>query len=323
MCPITVVTSVFNGGGFLKEAIESILTQSFTDFEYIIVNDGSTDNTKVILNEIKDPRVKIIHLEKNQGTAKCLNLAIEKARGRWIAIQDADDISFPNRLEEQYNFLNQSPDVNLVGSYISCFSHELSPLMNQKKKEMERLINGNTSLYTGKYLFYGMSFCHGTFMFSKNIFQELNGYSVDFQVAYDYELLVKFFSRTKIEKLRKKLYQYRLHQDSLANKDLVKTNLESIEISVGGIIEKSYENKKIVIIGTNNACVSLKENIQTKFSKNNFVYVNQTSGQKCDWHKPSIFIILDFNGAQSLVNTLEKEGLILNHDFFLIWNLTN
>lgn len=326
MNPITVVTSVFNGEETIREAVNSIITQSITDFEYIIVNDGSTDHTKEILDDIVDPRIKIIHVDENQGAAKGLNLAIENSSGNLIAIQDVDDVSFPNRLEEQFNFLNQNVDVNLVGSYISCFSIEKSTFLNRMKKEMEHLINSNESLYTGKYLFYGMPFCHGTFMFSKTIFKEMNGYTTDYHVAYDYDLLVRFFNRTKIKKLPKILYKYRISQNSLSKKDLVKTNLESIEISIRGIIENCSQNTNFIIIGTKNACANFKEHIQPKINNKNIVYfapIPEIINQLGHHLKSSTIVILDSNGTLELVKWLEKMGFIVNHNLFLIWNLMN
>ncbi|MDP4084406.1 MAG: glycosyltransferase [Bacillota bacterium] len=326
MYPITVVTTVFNGEDTIKKAVDSILTQTFPLFEYIIVNDGSTDKTKDILNKMEDPRIKIIHIEKNQGAAICLNHAIGKASGNWIAVQDADDISLPTRLKEQYHFLKQNNQLQLIGSYITCFSLTKNSSLNRMKKQMEQLINVNNSLFTGKFLFYGMPYCHGTFMFSRKTFHELGGYSTDFQVGYDYDLLVKFFNHSYIKKVPKILYQYRLSPHSLAYRDLYQTNLESIEISIRGIIEHTHQDKNLIIAGTKKACTNFKEHIQPRIHRENIVYVDPFLAFQSQWieaEKPSTIVILDYSGSLPLINKLEEEGLILNHDYFVTWNLTN
>ena len=107
---VSVVMAVYNGEKFLQKAIDSILAQSYQEIEVIVVNDGSIDTTKKILDQVEDERVRIIHLERNQGAANALNIAIDNAMGQWIAIHDADDISYSNRILEQVRFLRKIPN---------------------------------------------------------------------------------------------------------------------------------------------------------------------------------------------------------------------
>lgn len=100
--------------------------QTYPEFEYIIVNDGSTDGTKEILDAIQDTRVSIIHLDQNRGATFCLNQRINQAEGKWIAIQDADDISVPTRLEEQVNYLESHPQAIGVSSFVKEIEGEES-----------------------------------------------------------------------------------------------------------------------------------------------------------------------------------------------------
>ncbi|MBT2701634.1 glycosyltransferase family 2 protein [Bacillus sp. ISL-40] len=97
----SVVMAVYNGEEYLKEAIDSILHQTYKDFEFIIVNDGSSYKTREILNLIEDNRVRVIHLEVNKGLANALNMGIQNANGEWIVRQDADHVSYPHRIIEQ------------------------------------------------------------------------------------------------------------------------------------------------------------------------------------------------------------------------------
>lgn len=113
---ISVVMSVYNGERYLGEAVESIFNQTFSDFEFIIINDGSTDRTPEILTEIDDPRAKVIN-QPNRGLTASLNRAIRLAKGEYIARMDADDISEPTRLERQVEVLDRDPDVVLVACW--------------------------------------------------------------------------------------------------------------------------------------------------------------------------------------------------------------
>ena len=115
--PISVVMPVFNSQiSYLKEAIDSILNQTFKDFEFIIIDDGSTGSCKEYLESLSDSRIRIIHNEKNLGITKSLNIGLRAARGKYIARMDDDDISLPFRFEKQFAFMESHPDVIVCGS---------------------------------------------------------------------------------------------------------------------------------------------------------------------------------------------------------------
>lgn len=120
---VSVVMPVYNGEKYLAEAIESILAQTFTDFEFLIVDDGSTDTTPIILAEYarKDSRIKIVSNEKNSGVAVSLNRGIELARGEYVARMDADDVSLPHRLATQIDFFNRHHEVAVSGSFLTIY----------------------------------------------------------------------------------------------------------------------------------------------------------------------------------------------------------
>ena len=115
--PISVVMPVFNSQvSYLKEAVDSILTQTFKDFEFVIIDDGSTGSCREYLESLSDPRIRIIHNEKNLGITKSLNIGLREARGKYIARMDDDDISIPIRFEKQFAFMESNPDIILCGS---------------------------------------------------------------------------------------------------------------------------------------------------------------------------------------------------------------
>ena len=115
MAKVSVIMSVYNGEKYLPEAIDSVLNQTFEDFEFVIVDDGSTDGTADILSGYKDPRIKVI-TQKHLGIAQAKNKAVEASSGEYIAIMDADDISLPERFELEVNFLDQHKDIGAVSS---------------------------------------------------------------------------------------------------------------------------------------------------------------------------------------------------------------
>lgn len=156
---ISVLMSVYNGEKYLKETIDSILNQNFTDFEFIIVNDGSEDNSLKIMKDYlkKDSRIVIINNLKNIGFIKSLNKGLKIAKGKYIARMDSDDISLSERFFIQYEYLESHPDIFLVGSYainmdesgvkISLFKPPLSPDKIRVKLEETNCLYHNTIMF--------------------------------------------------------------------------------------------------------------------------------------------------------------------------------
>jgi glycosyltransferase involved in cell wall biosynthesis len=112
---VTVLMSVYNGEEHLREAIDSILNQTYKNFEFLIIDDGSTDGSVNIIRSYLDPRIRLIKNKKNIGITRSLNKGLKLARGEYIARMDDDDIAFPERLEKQVRFLNEHVNVGLVG----------------------------------------------------------------------------------------------------------------------------------------------------------------------------------------------------------------
>jgi glycosyltransferase involved in cell wall biosynthesis len=113
---ITVLMPVYNGEKYLEEAIESILDQTFTDFEFLIINDGSTDRSVEMIESYNDPRIRLVHNKTNMKLTATLNRGLRLARGEYIARMDCDDISLPERFEKQLSFLEANPEVGIIGS---------------------------------------------------------------------------------------------------------------------------------------------------------------------------------------------------------------
>ncbi len=172
--------SVYNAERYLRKAIESMLNQTFRDFEFLIINDGSTDSSVEILKSYRDPRIKIINNKKNIGLAKSLNKGLQVARGEYIARHDSDDISLPKRFEKQVEFLDSNSQTALVGSWAEVIDEFEEP------KEVWHSLS-QPHLLRWKLLFKNQ-FAHCAAMFRKSAVMQMGGYSEELSSAQDYDL---------------------------------------------------------------------------------------------------------------------------------------
>ena len=169
---ITVLMSVYNCERYLSEAIESILNQSFSDFEFLIINDGSTDNSRNIILSYADPRIRFFENEKNIGLTHSLNKGLRLATGQYIARMDADDVSMPKRLEKELTFLNQHHSVGLVGTYFNMINENgkvlntVKPLSNERELKEKLLLENQ--------------FGHGSVMFRRVCVEKVGFYREKF-----------------------------------------------------------------------------------------------------------------------------------------------
>lgn len=204
---ISVITAVFNDEKFIKKSVESILHQSFSEFEYIIVDDGSTDKTLEILKEIEktDKRVTIL-TQKNLGAAAARNLGIYSAKGKYIAIQDSDDLSSPERLKIQLEHLLKS-DNNLI-SFTAYEIIDSNDTIISKNNKVYKNINNN--ILKGSFCA-----CHPTMMVLKESIIKANGYNPFYKKTEDYDLIYKLIENNGFaEKINLCLYSYRLRDNS-------------------------------------------------------------------------------------------------------------
>ena len=176
---VSVIMSVFNGEKTLVKSVESILNQSFQDFEFIIVDDGSNDQTSQILKSYNDKRLVIISQE-NQGLTKSLNIAIKHSSGKFLARQDVDDYSFPERLEKQIDIFNNNQKLNLVGT---------RALLKMENRIVESKIIDNSDILN--LLKKNNIFIHSSVMIKKNVFKNINYYNENFKLSQDYEAWLK------------------------------------------------------------------------------------------------------------------------------------
>jgi glycosyltransferase involved in cell wall biosynthesis len=204
---VSVVMSVYNGERFLREAVESILNQTFTDFEFIIVDDASTDETPKILESFNDKRIKVVRNQEKKERSFSRNIAIGMAKGEFIAIMDADDISLPNRLSHEIDFMSSNKEIGVLGTRIEIID------------EMGKKIEG-ISWHRGFpsepevinwYLLFETPIMHPSVMIRKSLLLETGGYSENDVLAEDYELWIRMAKITRLANLDEELVLYRWH----------------------------------------------------------------------------------------------------------------
>ncbi len=206
---ISVIMSVYNGELYLAEAIESILHQTFKNFELIIIDDGSIDNSREIISSFCDKRIKVIENERNIGLAASLNKGASIAGGKYLARMDADDISLPDRFQKQKIFLDQHPDVGVLGTNAQRIDEQGNIIKYLYK------IYDTTSVIKWSFLF-GNPMLHPTILMRKDCFLQVGGYSSDVLYSQDYNLWVKMMEITNFRNLSEILLLYRVHLSNIS-----------------------------------------------------------------------------------------------------------
>lgn len=207
MCPrkVSVVMSVYNGERYVREAVDSILNQTFEDFEFIIIDDGSTDGTLTILQSYDDIRLRLV-CQDNVGLGKSLNRGITLAQGQYIARIDHDDLSLPERFEKQVQFLDVHPDVGLLGTACRVID-EL------RGREWDAQVATSDQALRHALIKHN-PFFHSSVMMRKSILEKVDGYDEAFPYIQDYELWIRIANCAKLANLAEVLTVHRFHRDS-------------------------------------------------------------------------------------------------------------
>ena len=210
---VSVLLPVYNAQDYLAQAIDSILGQTFADFELIIINDGSSDDSKAIIDSYRDPRILLID-QANAGLPISLNRAIAISRGKYLARQDADDMSEPSRLAEQVHFLETNSDYALLGTWAQIL---------EGQKQTDRMLqhptdNGEIQI---KLMFYNC-FVHSSVMMRKSVLDQCGLYPEDPQKfpPEDYDLWLRIAQVAKVANLPKALLLYRELPGSISRQKL-------------------------------------------------------------------------------------------------------
>lgn len=207
---VSVLMPVYNGEKYIKEAMDSILNQTYADFEFLIINDGSTDTTEQIIKSYEDSRIRYKKNETNLKLIATLNKGIELCIGKYIVRMDADDISALDRIEKQVAFIEENPDVGLCGTWFTSFDQNSQGLSQYKEQHDEILFK----------MLYQCHFCHPSLIIRKKVFEELEiPFDKNFIHAEDYELYFRLSTKWKFHNLQESLIKYRIHNSSVSRQN--------------------------------------------------------------------------------------------------------
>ena len=234
---VSVLMSVFNGGKYLNESISSILNQTYSNFELIIINDGSIDDTEKIILTFQDSRIRYFKNDENKGLIFSLNRGLLESKGKYIARMDADDISCPNRLEIQTQFLDNNPEYILCGTFVEVLPGGLiktPPVINYKIRFA---------------LLFGNVYYHSSIMFRASVFLDYNlYYEEEFLNCEDYRFWTRISKFGKLSTLESIGIKYRIHSGQITNsnpenlyKSLDKIRVDYLE-SMNIFLPKKYLN---------------------------------------------------------------------------------
>ena len=231
---ISVLMPVYNGLPYLPAAVDSILKQSYSNYEFLIFDDGSQDGSQQYLSSIDDPRVKLTVLE-HQGLGPLLNFGLQKAQGEFIARMDADDIAHPRRFERQIQTMANHPECVACGSNIQLMDSEsqlgdIRQMPASNIKIFQDLIFGKTSI------------CHPTSMFRKKSAHEIGGYNASLVPAEDYDFWWRMSAKGSLLNIQSPLLNYRQHPSSVSS-----TQTDTQRTLVQALLAKAMVNEKLAL----------------------------------------------------------------------------
>lgn len=243
---------VYNCELYIREAVDSILNQTFADFEFLIIDDASIDATATIIKKYNDPRIQLIEKPENSGYTNSLNYGLSIAKGEYIARMDGDDISLPERFAKQVAFLDANKDIILCGTSLCIIGTDKTIIVPETHDAIKlALLKGN-------------SIVHPSVMF-RNIKEKksLIGYDISKEPAEDYDLWVRLLSRGKLHNLQEVLLNYRVHNTQVSQKR------EKQQIN-------SALETRLNILGYLNCTIELNErNLLKKIIQHNDFFFNE------------------------------------------------
>jgi len=213
---VSVIMASRNASKFIETAIQSVLVQTFRDWELIIVDDNSNDNSIAIINEYKkkDKRIRLISNLKTLGPAKSRNIALNLSKGKWISILDSDDVYFPLKLEKQIEIIKNRPEVIFVGSGLVFIDKNGVYLSYYKYSSKDSILKEN--------ILKNKQFPpHSSYFIKSNYLKKINGYNTRYYMAPDYDLLLRLLKFGKFTCANDVLVKLRLHEN---NRSLIRIN---------------------------------------------------------------------------------------------------
>jgi len=206
---VTVLMPVYNGASYLSEAMRSILSQSFADFEFLVIDDGSTDDSASIVQGFQDPRIRLVHNGSNLGLVASLNKGMALAAGQYLARMDADDISRPTRLAQQVRFMDEHPGVGVCGSWVRFIPKENDYIWKLPGSSQEIRC----------WLFSGVGVAHPSVMMRRELFVRHGlQYDPSFTHIEDYELWGRAIRFMDFANIQEVLLDYRISPEQVCTR---------------------------------------------------------------------------------------------------------
>lgn len=253
---VSLVMKVYNGEKYLRQAMDSILAQTFSDFEFLIIDDGSKDSSADIVRSYSDERIRFIQNEKNMGLCATQNRVIGEAKGEYIAVMDCDDISYPTRFEKQVKYLDEHPEVMVCG----CFRDDI---IDEKITPFQQVLKLENNTLKFSLFFGNMFLTHSSIMFRRDLYNESGLTYGSAPIAEDYGIIIEMAKRYDLGIIPERLIAYRIYNQSTSKvrlKEITEAacNLKCEYLETLGISENS--NKLLIdYYKTNKATRPLKE----------------------------------------------------------------
>lgn len=265
---LSVVLCTFNDEKFIRSSIDSILNQTYPYFEFIIVNDGSTDRTLNIIKEFKDDRIIIID-KPNTGLADSLNVGCSRAKYKWIARMDADDIALPTRFENQVKYIRN--DIGVIGGQYIEISKDNQTNVPQRLPQSTWIIKAYLSLGVSRII-------HPSALINKEALNMVNGYDANFVAAQDLDLWLRISRKYKIININEVVLKYRINSNGITYKTPVKQSVNAMIALVkyhnnkDVLTKEDYECIKHKVISSNLWLKILRVNDSLAFTKNSLIH---------------------------------------------------
>ncbi len=253
---ISVILPNFNGMPYLKLAVDSIISQTYTNFEFIIIDDGSNDNSLEYLNRLKEKRIKLINNKTNLGIAKTLNKAIELSRGKYIVRMDSDDIAYPNRLEIQLQFILSNQEISLCGTWAGK--------INKKGQRVGVIKYPISHKIIKKVLPYYNPVIHPSWMVKKEVYEKLHGYKNGYNGAEDYEFLLRAKNQFRIANVPKILLKYRTSSQSQSRVRIKTIDKLDLKLKMKILKNEGFDFFLVLAIVKKIIVMKMPQNLRTK-----------------------------------------------------------
>lgn len=212
---VSVIMPTLNNGAHIKQAVGSILEQSFSNFELLIVDDGSSDGTVSQISEFTDERIRLVQRTDETGVASARNEGLRRSSGRYVAVHDGDDWSHPDRLRTQVAYLEKNPEVAVIGTGANLVDEDGT--VRARRHVLESPSRADIETHT--------EFVHGSVMMRRDVLKRVGGYDEWFALAEDYELWLRLADEYAVRNIDEPLYYFRQHDQSQYSSNLEATKL--------------------------------------------------------------------------------------------------